>query len=143
MSNFKDFTRAIAGIAAALKGINTVVDDIPVPGSGGSSEWTFSTTPHKIGTWSDGSEIWEASFTGTTASGAETTVAHNLENVGKLVGVFGNIEKADGYCITFGGKYTNVYLNDTNYIIEAQTTSGLQSRPYTLSILYTKATASE
>lgn len=35
MRNFKDFTRAIAGIATALKSINTVVDDIPVPGGGG------------------------------------------------------------------------------------------------------------
>lgn len=137
MRNLNDFVRALGGIHNVLYGIAGKIDLIPVPG-GSSSDWTFSTTPHKIGTWSDGSEIWEASFTGTTASGAETTVAHDLENVGKLVGVFGNIEKADGYCITFGGKYTNVYLNDTNYIIEAQTTSGLQSRPYTLSILYTK-----
>ena len=37
MSNFKDFTRAIAGIASALKGINTVVDSIPVPGESGGS----------------------------------------------------------------------------------------------------------
>lgn len=46
MSNFKDFTRAIAGIASALKGINTVVDDIPVPepGGGGSTAWTLATT---------------------------------------------------------------------------------------------------
>ena len=31
MRNFKDFTRAIAGIANALKGIKTVIDNIPVP----------------------------------------------------------------------------------------------------------------
>ena len=46
MRNFKDFTRAVAGIASALKGINTVVDDIPVPepGGGGSTAWTLATT---------------------------------------------------------------------------------------------------
>lgn len=41
MRNFKDFTRAIAGIASALKGINTVVDDIPVPGGSTLPEWTL------------------------------------------------------------------------------------------------------
>ena len=49
MRNFKDFTRAIAGIASALKGINTIVDDIPVPGGGGGSSYDITTTEADTG----------------------------------------------------------------------------------------------
>lgn len=58
MSNFKDFTRAIAGIASALKGINTVVDDIPVPGSGAGGI-DYSETEQDTGLkWIDGNELY-------------------------------------------------------------------------------------
>ena len=70
MSNFKDFTRAIAGIASALKGINTVVDDIPVPGSGGGSSINYKIDEeHEIGVWTDGTTplyekvLWDAGVT--------------------------------------------------------------------------------
>ncbi len=72
MSNFKDFTRAIAGIASALKGINTVVDDIPVPG--GTGGISYSTDEQDTGlTWIDGRPIYQKTYAVTSPSGNTAT----------------------------------------------------------------------
>ena len=84
MSNFKDFTRAIAGIASALKGINTVVDDIPVPASGGGGI-DITSELAQIGTY-NGQPLYAISYednttfssTGSTAQVA--TVSAEITN---------------------------------------------------------------
>lgn len=102
MSNFKDFTRAIAGIASALKGINTVVDDIPVPGGGGGSV-DYSTDEIKTGEkWIDGKEIYRvvlhADDTGNTSNFSASAVKPET------------IVRAD-LCFVQGGSYPGVVCN--------------------------------
>ena len=57
MRNFKDLSRALASIAGGLKGIKDIIDTIE-PGGGGSVV-DYSSTEHEIGTWYDGSVLYE------------------------------------------------------------------------------------
>lgn len=146
MSNFKDFTRAIAGIASALKGINTVVDDIPVPGSGGSSS-DYSSTPHIIGKWTDGtSDVYEVTLTGTTPAENSytdidmTSLLPAGMKISEFVGYQMNIVRADTDTMplitgtgswTISGNGTSIRLLKT-----AGGSLGTGTRPYNLTLRY-------
>lgn len=84
MRNFKDFTRAIAGIASALKGINTVVDDIPVPGSGGGGI-DITSELAQIGTY-NGQPLYaisyedDTTFSSSGSSNQTATVSATITN---------------------------------------------------------------
>ena len=66
------------------------------PGSGtwtpdGSLAHHYSTSEHIIGTWIDGSTLWEKTIViGTPVHNAYTSYSHGISNFGKLVNIFGS-----------------------------------------------------
>lgn len=84
MRNFKDFTRAIAGIATTLKGINTIVDAIPVPGGGGTGVLDYSFDEQDTGRkWVDGKTIYSKTIYNpdSTSTQFNFTVPTEIENL--------------------------------------------------------------
>ena len=85
MRNFKDFTRAIAGIATSLKNINTVVEAIPV--SSGGTEVSYSPEEHFVGKWYDGSDLYEKTIkienvvSDTTSHGVDISDIYDGTNI--------------------------------------------------------------
>lgn len=137
MRNFKDFTRAIAGIATALNGINTVVDDIPVPtpSSGGVD---YSETEQDTGIkWLDGKTIYCKTLSGTTDNDSLTEVTHGISNFGTLIQMYGVIEgNTNSYALP--GNLVDMSVTSTQLSLYT-TINTYYNRPYHFTLLYTKS----
>lgn len=84
--------------SASDKGKALVIDETT-----GKPDWedvggaiAYSTTEHAIGTWTDGSTIYEKTIPVDSISSGNNNVAHGISNFGKLV-------DAEGVCSTNGG----------------------------------------
>ena len=68
---------------------------ITYAGGGGGGLPDYSTTEHKTGRkWIDGRDIWEKTVP--MGDVATKTVAHNINNFGMMINVFGSAHRTDG-----------------------------------------------
>lgn len=58
---------------------------------------TYSTTEHVVGTWIDGSPIYEKVYEYTNPTAGNTIVQHGISNFDKIISVTGNFHRDDGY----------------------------------------------
>ena len=143
MRNFKDFTRAIAGIASALKGINTVVDGIPVPG-GGAGGIDFSTTEQDTGLkWVNGEPIYQITFSGTTPNAATGAVDFpeglTMETPIETLGFAGPIDADRETYMPLDCKGLTVYIQtDEAKIYFDSQDANFRNKPFHITIRYTK-----
>lgn len=136
MSNFKDFTRAIAGIASALKGINTVVEDIPVPGGAGGID--YSETEQDTGIkWTDGTPVYQKTFIIDSLPASNTQIPHGIDNFGILINAEGSVEQADTFNLYLPSRICEIYVSPTNLAIVYQG-SVITGRPAQVTLYYTK-----
>ena len=84
-----------------LNSIQIGNDIFSVPSGGGGSSHTWSTTAQQVGTWIDGTTVYEKSFyiTNLTAN-AWTDVAHGISGIGKVIDIRGTVTLASS-----GGAY--------------------------------------
>lgn len=58
-------------------------------GGGGGSSHEYSETEHIVGTWIDGSTVYEKTISVGTITSPNTTVQHNISNFGMLIDITG------------------------------------------------------
>lgn len=84
-----------------LNSIQIGNDIFSIPSGGGGSSHTWSTTAQQVGTWIDGTTVYEKSFyiTNLTAN-TWTDVAHGISGIGKVIDIRGTVTLASS-----GGAY--------------------------------------
>ena len=120
-----------------------------VPGSGsyntlGVPTVHYSTDEQVIGTWVDGSTIYQKTITQTLS--ATDTIMPNTSNVDRLVQAFGNLSDSNGaityFPYTDGEDYASAYKHASNGIHMLCTSWFINNRPdLTLTIQYTKTSS--
>lgn len=81
MRNFKDLSRALASIAAGLKGIKDIIDTIE-PG-GGAGGIDYSTTEQDTGLkWTDGKTIYQKTYAATSPTGSSAANVVEITDLG-------------------------------------------------------------
>lgn len=65
--------------------------------SGGGSSHNYSTTEQVVGTWVDGSPVYEKTFVINNPATGNNTITHNISNLDMLISVSGFAKRADGY----------------------------------------------
>ena len=121
------------------------------------SQAIHSTTEQVVGTWINGKPIYQKTFTGTTPSSGSTyptvgtVVSYSIgANVEYAISLYGYVMGSSGACIPLNvplssTQYvtswvrTNDYTSDPNAVAVA-CGSGLTSRPFAVTIRYTKTT---
>ena len=119
------------------------------PGSGqyntlGVPTVHYSTDEQVIGTWVDGSTIYQKTITQTLS--ATDTIMPNTSNVDRLVQAFGNLSDSNGaityFPYTDGEDYASAYKHASNGIHMLCTSWFINNRPdLTLTIQYTKTSS--
>ena len=114
----------------------------PVPKNRGGYE-NYSATEHEIGTWIDGSKLYEKTIScGALPSGVPKTVAHGISNLNKVFEINNIAIRDDGEVFrdfdSFGASGAVVYyLTKTNITISAPSGSDSYNECY-VTIRYTK-----
>ncbi len=65
--------------------------------SSGGSTHNYSTTEQVVGTWVDGSPVYEKTFVVNNPSTGNNTITHNISNLDMLISIGGFAKMADGY----------------------------------------------
>lgn len=113
-------------------------------GGGGSlSEHNYSTTEHKVGTWTDGSTVYEKTITGTLGNTSQKTIDLSSEiNCNLVIDIKGWIMSTDAsnnYQIWMHDAYVRYYLRNNSLIIDKNGADNYGwDNPYTFIIRYTK-----
>lgn len=64
-------------------------------GSGGSSH-NYSTTEQIVGTWIDGSPVYEKTFNLTSPSTGLNSITHDISNIGDVINIEGTAIRSNG-----------------------------------------------
>lgn len=78
----------------------------------------YSTDEKIVGTWIDGSYVYQKTFNiGALPNGGTKHVAHNIGNFGTLIKIFGTMKGSNQASLPFvmGGSASAITLNDLNY----------------------------
>ena len=78
----------------------------------------YSTDEKIVGTWIDGSYVYQKTFNiGALPNGGTKHVAHNISNFGTLIKIFGAMKGSNQASLPFvmGGSASAITLNDLNY----------------------------
>lgn len=120
---------------------------IKLGGSGGSSEVTYSTTEHKVGTWIDGSNLYERTINITTGSFPATqdmdisNYIDSTEVVHESIGVFNYTYEGASYALPINGSSANILYWNGVYKLRLSLGPGwLDSTDIYITIRYTKTT---
>lgn len=76
-------------------GDNISIDNNVISANSGFSD--YSTTEHVVGTWTDGSPVYEKTFEFTNPQAGNAIKQHNISNFDKIISVMGSFHRADGY----------------------------------------------
>ena len=114
-------------------------------GGGGSSSHAYSTTEHKIGTWVDGSDLYERTINITTGSFTATqdmdisNYIDNTEVVHESIGVFNYTYQGVNYSTPINGRETEIVYWNGVYKLRLNFGSGsLDGMDAYITIRYTK-----
>lgn len=120
-------------------------------GGGGSSNHDYSTTEHVVGTWIDGSILYEKTVNFTTTSSSDYTI----QSLSLLTANVNTIWMHEGYAFKDGmsyiiGSYSFspgneeflgfVYKNSPNVELHYRVGSGVRSASAYITVRYTKTT---
>lgn len=76
-------------------GDNINIDNNVISANSGFSD--YSTTEHVVGTWTDGSPVYEKTFEFTNPQAGNAIKQHNISNFDKIISVMGSFHRDDGY----------------------------------------------
>ena len=112
---------------------HTVIRYTKTTDTAGSGQWTpqgvpavhYSTTEHVVGTWVDGSTIYEKTLAIPSLSVGQNTIQHGISNFGKMINCLATIRyDGDDLCIPYVSTSILQYglgmsnFNSTRYFIE-------------------------
>ena len=111
---------------------------------GGSSGHNYSTTEQVVGTWVDGSTIYEKTIFGTTEQSApETQVNHGINNLDTVVSIEGSIRCGTQYQTLFehSRPSNEEFTRISDTVISIVSTDGdWRGKPFHIILRYTKTT---
>lgn len=114
-------------------------------GGGGGSSHDYSTTEHIVGTWIDGSPVYEKTFN-PTVTAADQTFAHGISNLGVVVDIYGSCtynNQSEWVCLPYTATsytYCIALGNVTSTTFRIQRGSGFSSlQNVFVTIRYTKS----
>lgn len=110
-------------------------------GSGGSGSVDYSTAEHKIGTWIDGKDVYERTFTFTISSAGETITVADVSYIDVLVdmsGILGNTTMLPQ--VSRGGYSAQVWANidNGNLSVLVGSSSDVKTGASHITLRYTK-----
>lgn len=116
-----------------------------VPSGGGSSGHNYSTTEQVVGTWIDGSTVYEKTVNlNGLPNNATKTVAHGIINLSYIIQAYGFGYGPNGIPIPFVDNNSNatqqlaLIINDTNIIVRTNSDRSAYTTAY-VTMLYTKS----
>ena len=106
----------------------------------------YSETERKVGTWLDGSDLFEKTVTGTTAATSDVTIIAELDSdcvIRKFDGLVGGVREINSLIDNLSSSITWISGTDPNKLANISTGSIYQSKAYFARLLYTKTPAPE
>jgi len=83
-----------------------------------NNKFNYSTEEQVIGKWTNGKPIYRKVLNVGTVTTQKTCITHNIANLGKLVNLYGTLNRNDNVQQIIPGNYTNweIYLYDVSSI---------------------------
>lgn len=121
-------------VQEAIDELNTAINQI-------DTGIHYSETERLVGTWLDGSNLFEKTVTGTTASTTDVTIIAELASdcvIRKFDGLVGGARDINSYIDNLSNSVTWISGTDPNKLANISTGSIYQSKDFFVRLLYTK-----